>query len=86
MPPLPPLPPASYWIEVDDGGDDDESWPKLNASPKAARATAGAAAVRINKVDVAKLARVAAGGIWNATTTRAGAASWDPSESFKSAV
>lgn len=73
-PPLPPLPPALDWIEVDDVATE---WPKLGTSPKPARATAGAAAVTINKVDVARLARVACGGgIWNTAPTRAGAASW----------
>ena len=92
LPPLPPLPPASDWIEVDDGGDD-EIWPRLSASPKEARATAGATAVRINKVDVAKLARVACSGwIWNPRSLQTGTVywkdwkDWDPSESFKSAV
>lgn len=93
---MPPLPPTSDWIEVDCGtyGDDDEeAWPKLNASPKAARATAGAAAVRINKDDVAKLARVACSGrIWNPRSLQTGTMywknwnDWDLVESSKTAV
>ena len=79
LPPLPPLPPALDWIEVDGGSycDDDEAWPKLSASSKAARATAGAAAVRINKADVAKLARVACSGrIWNPRSLQTGTVYW----------
>ena len=70
----PPLPPASDWIEVDHVA---TQWPKLGTSPKAARATAGAAAVTINKADVARLARVACGGgIWNLNPPHANTAYW----------
>ena len=81
---------------MDDGGDEEEeeeAWPKLSATPKVARATAGAAAVRINKADVAKLARVACSGrIWNPRSLQTGTMywkdwkDWDLVESSKTAV
>ena len=81
---------------MDGGGEEEEgeeAWPKLSATSKVARATAGAAAVRINKADVAKLARVACSGrIWNPRSLQTGTVywkdwkDWDPAEGPKGTV